>query len=79
MLITATELKKNIGKYLELAATRDIYITKNGKNVAKLTSANDDKVALLDSLVGIVRESNLNLEAIKTERLKKQYSLYPNA
>ena len=29
MTITATELKKNLGKYLILAATEDIFITKN--------------------------------------------------
>ena len=72
MLITATELKNNMGKYLALAAKHDIYITKNGKNVAKLTSANADKVVLLDSLVGIVRESNLTLDDVKRERLQEQ-------
>ncbi len=29
MAITATELKNNLGKYLILAATEDIFITKN--------------------------------------------------
>lgn len=72
MLITATELKNNIGKYLALAATHDIYITKNGKSVAKLTSAAADKVALLDSLVGIVPDGNLTLDDIKRERLEEQ-------
>lgn len=72
MLITATELKSNIGKYLMLAATHDIYITKNGKNIAKLTSASADKVALLDSLVGIVTDESVNLEHIKKERLARK-------
>lgn len=36
MSITATELKNNLGKYLFLSATEDIYITKNGKVVASL-------------------------------------------
>ena len=35
MSITATELKSNLGKYLLLAATEDIFITRNGKVVAK--------------------------------------------
>lgn len=72
MLITATELKNNIGKYLALAATHDIYITKNGKSIAKLTSAAADKVALLDSLVGIVAQENLTFDDIKKERLAKK-------
>lgn len=31
MSITATELKSNLGKYLLLAATEDIFITKTAK------------------------------------------------
>ena len=37
MSITATELKSNLGKYLMLAATEDIFVTKNGKVVAKIS------------------------------------------
>lgn len=72
MLITATELKNNIGRYLALAATRDIYITKNGKSIAKLTSAAADKVELLDSLIGIIPEKNTTLDDIKKARLERQ-------
>ena len=35
MSITATELKLNLGKYLLLAATQDIYITRNGKTIVR--------------------------------------------
>jgi len=35
MSITATELKTNLGKYLLLAATEDVFITRNGRTVAK--------------------------------------------
>ena len=38
MSITATELKANLGKYLLMAATEDVYVTRNGRTVAKLTS-----------------------------------------
>ncbi len=71
MLITATELKNNIGKYLILAATHDIYITKNGKSIAKLTSAVADKISLLDSLVGVVSKENLLHDDVREERLEK--------
>ena len=40
MSITATELKMNLGKYLQLAESEDIFITKNGKVVAKLSNPN---------------------------------------
>lgn len=44
MSITATELKTNLGKYLMLAETEDIYITRNGKVVAKLSNPYQDRV-----------------------------------
>ncbi len=44
MSITATELKCNLGKYLLLAATEDIFITRNGKVVAKLSNPYQDRV-----------------------------------
>lgn len=72
MVITATELKKNMGKYLALAAVRDIYITKNGKSIAKLTSATADRIALLDGLVGIIPNEKTTLDDIKRGRLSKQ-------
>ena len=46
MSITATELKVNLGKYLSLAETEDIYITRNGKVVAKLSNPYQDRVEL---------------------------------
>ena len=33
MLVTAMEFKSNIGKYLSLVASEDIFITRNGKNM----------------------------------------------
>lgn len=55
MSITATELKTNLGKYLMLAETADIYITHNGKVVAK-------------SLFGIL-PADVTLEEAREERL----------
>ena len=54
MVITASELKTNLGKYLAMAAEQDIFITKNGKNIAKLSSPTVDQLAVLDGLVGIL-------------------------
>lgn len=73
MTITATELKQNLGKYLMLAAKEDIIITKNGKEMAKLSNPNVDKIAMLDSMVGIVpEEDRMSLEEIKEARLARQ-------
>lgn len=70
MLITATELKNNIGKYLSLATKEDIYITKNGKNIAKLTNPNEDKVSMAQSLFGIL-PADASLEKAREERLNR--------
>ena len=36
--ITATELKSNLGKYLELSKTEDIYVTKNNAVITVLVN-----------------------------------------
>jgi prevent-host-death family protein len=38
MIINATELKNNLGKYLRLSVREDIIITSNGRKVAKLSA-----------------------------------------
>lgn len=70
MSITATELKINLGKYLLLAETEDIYITKNGKVVAKLTNPFQDRVDIAKSLFGIL-PNDVTLEEAREERLSK--------
>ena len=68
MSITATELKNNLGKYLILSATEDIFITKNGKIIAKLTNPYQDRVETARSLFGILPK-DVDLEEAKAERL----------
>ncbi len=68
MSITATELKLNLGKYLLLAATQDIYITRNGKTIAKLVSPYQDRVDTVDTLFGSV-PNTMTLEDAREERL----------
>ncbi len=73
MVVTATEFKTNLGKYLELAAAQDIFITKNGKNIARLTSPSINKLSVLDNLVGIVpQDDSLDEKAVREERLARQ-------
>ena len=68
MSITATELKLNLGKNLLLAATQDIYITRNGKTIAKLVSPYQDRVDTVDTLFGSVPDT-MTLEEAREERL----------
>lgn len=67
MTITATELKNNLGKYLILAATEDIFITKNGKTIAKLTSPYQNKLDTVDALFGSIPDT-ITLEEARKEQ-----------
>lgn len=69
MLVSLSELKANPGKYVALADEQDVYITKNGKKVARLTSARPDKKVSAKALFGIL-PGNTDLDAARKERLK---------
>ena len=64
MTITATELKKNLGKYLVLAATEDIMITQYGKIVAKLSNPFQERLDIAESLFGILPQTTTLEEAL---------------
>ena len=68
MSITATELKQNLSKYLLLSMTEDIYITRNGKVVSKLTNPFQDKLNTVYALFGSVPDT-VTLEKVREERL----------
>lgn len=72
MTITATEFKKNLGMYMLKALEEDIYITKNGQVLVKLSNPNKDKIDVLNSLVGAASSENLSLDDIKEKRLSRQ-------
>lgn len=72
--ITLSDLKFNAGKYVSLAQEEDIFITKNGKVVAKLVTAKTDKKTswnrLTDMFKGIALTDD-DVEKIREERLNQ--------
>ena len=71
MVVTATEFKVNFGKYLSLLASEDIYITKNGKTVAKVSNPN---VSAVDAISGILADklpADYDARALREERLRR--------
>lgn len=70
MSITATEFKMNLSKYLLMAQTEDVYITRNGKVVAKLTNPFQDRVDTAKSLFSVLPK-DMTLEEAREERLGK--------
>ena len=69
MQISVSELKTNAGKYVAMAQSQDIFITKNGKLIARLTTAKPSKVDAAKALFGIL-PSNVDLDESREERLK---------
>ncbi len=70
MVVTATEFKTNFGKYLELVNKEDIFITRNGKTVAKVVNP---QISVVDSLRGILKDAppDIDTDSLREERLSK--------
>ncbi|MCD8048336.1 MAG: type II toxin-antitoxin system prevent-host-death family antitoxin [Clostridia bacterium] len=70
MFITSEELDSNLDKYLLMASAQDVFITRNGKTIAKLTSPYKDKIDAIESLYGSI-PADITLEEAREERLNK--------
>lgn len=68
MTVTTTELKAHLERYLSLAATEDIYITRYGKVVAKLTQPFEDRLQAAESLIGILPDTMSLKESVEERR-----------
>ncbi len=68
MSVTVSEFTRDPGAYLALSATEDVYITRNGLVIARLTSPNQDRVAAVKSLLGVL-PADMTEEQAREERL----------
>ena len=70
MIVTATEFKTNFGKYLDMISKEDIFITRNGKTIAKVVNP---QISAVDSLRGLLKDvpSDIDLDSLREERLSK--------
>ena len=66
--ISVSELKAHTRKYIAMVGEQDIYITENGKQIARLTAARPDKLEAARSLFGLVH-GDIDLAAEREERL----------
>jgi prevent-host-death family protein len=69
MQISLSELTTELGKYIDLADKQDIYVTRGGKPVARITSAESSKVTAARALFGIL-PVDADLDAAREDRLK---------
>lgn len=73
MEITATQLKENLGHYLDLAAECDIIVSKNGKPVAKITNPASNRANAMKSLFGILPDT-VTAEEARALRAERRWS-----
>lgn len=71
MIVTATEFKTNFGKYLDMLLSEDIFITRNGKTIAKMVNPNVSAVDAISGMLAGKLSDNYDAEALREERLKK--------
>jgi prevent-host-death family protein len=77
MQITLTELKGNLGKYVEMSRDEDILITKNGKIISRLTEPfakrkeKMEKQRIIKELIGSAKGEYMSLDDIRAERLAR--------
>ena len=74
MVVTATEFKLNMGKYLDIVHSEDIVITKNGKKIGVLV---DPGVHTLNQMRGLLKlpeeMQGMDDKEIKEMRLRDKY------
>ncbi|MCD8287182.1 MAG: type II toxin-antitoxin system Phd/YefM family antitoxin [Clostridia bacterium] len=68
MEVTVTELKRHLGKYLDMAQRERVYITRKGKTVAVLSSLREERMETIKSLFGCI-PADITLEEARKERL----------
>ncbi|MDR2671051.1 MAG: type II toxin-antitoxin system Phd/YefM family antitoxin [Oscillospiraceae bacterium] len=79
MQITLSDLKVNVGKYVDLAETEDVVITKYGKPTAKIVRFDKEpwysktmpgKITSVEQLFGTL-PNDIDIDDVRTERLTK--------
>ena len=73
-MATATEMKNNFGKYLNLVMNgEEVIVTKNGREVGRFIPRDTAVSYLTDSLTGILKnDSNTDTERVR--RLNEKYA-----
>ena len=70
---TATDMKNNFGRYLNLVISgQEVVVTKNGKEIGRFIPRDAAVSYLTDSLTGILKD-DVDLETAKEERLREKY------
>lgn len=73
---TATEMKNNFGRYLDLVMKgEEVIVTKNGKEVARFVPRDASVSYLTDTLTGVLSGTNTKDEDPRMDSLTKKYEI----
>ena len=75
MEITETELKMNLGKYLDYQGSDDIVITKNGKITKILSNPNKRDLLLQFVKSAKTKKFTLSDDEIKEMRIRERFDI----
>ncbi|MDR1320386.1 MAG: type II toxin-antitoxin system Phd/YefM family antitoxin [Gracilibacteraceae bacterium] len=79
MLVALSDLKVNVGRYVDLAKTEAVIITKYGKPAAKIVRFDNEpwylkrmpeKITSIEQLFGTL-PNDIDLDDVRTERLSQ--------
>ncbi len=70
MYITTSELRENLATYIAKSSQEDIFITKNGKVVSKLSNPYESRIKVAESLIGVIPD-DISYDEVMVERLSK--------
>ncbi len=70
MYITTSELRENLATYIAKSSQEDIFITKNGKVVSKLSNPYESRIKVAESLIGVIPD-DISYDEVMEERLSK--------
>ena len=72
-IATATEMQNNFGHYLNIVLSgKEVIITKNGREVARVVPKSETISFLTDSLTGVLKNS-ISIEEARAERVSGKY------
>jgi len=71
MIITAVEFKTNFEKYLSMIAKEDIFITQNGKTIAKVSNPHISAVESISGILSGLLPENFDRKNLREERISE--------
>ena len=71
MLVTDVEFKTNFEKYIPIIAKEDIFITQNGKTIAKVSNPHISAVESISGILSGFLPENFDRKNLREERTSK--------